>query len=33
MTDLIFIATAMAFFAVSVAYVGFCEKLRGESRD
>lgn len=33
MTDLIFIATAIAFFVVSVAYVGGCEKLRGVSRD
>ena len=33
MMDLIFIATAIAFFAISVAYVGGCEKLRGQSHD
>jgi hypothetical protein len=33
MTDLFFIATAVAFFVISVAYVGGCEKLRGVPRD
>jgi hypothetical protein len=31
--DLIFIGTAIAFFVISVAYVGGCEKLRGETHD
>jgi hypothetical protein len=29
MTDLIFIAIPIAFFAVSIAYTHGCEKLRG----
>jgi hypothetical protein len=33
MTDLIFIALSVSFFAVSVAYVNGCEKLRGVPRD
>jgi nitrate reductase NapE component len=33
MMDLIFLAIAITFFVVAVAYVGGCEKLRGESHD
>jgi hypothetical protein len=33
MTDLIFIATAIAFFVVAIAYTHGCEKLRGGSHD
>jgi hypothetical protein len=33
MMDLIFIGTAVAFFVISVAYVGGCEKLRGADHD
>jgi hypothetical protein len=30
MSDLIFIAATVAFFALSIAYVHGCEKLRGD---
>jgi hypothetical protein len=33
MTDLLFIAVAIAFFGVAIAYTYACEKLRGGSRD
>lgn len=33
MTDLIFNGAALAFFAISVAYVSGCEKLHGEGHD
>jgi hypothetical protein len=33
MTDLIFIAIAIGFFAVAIAYTHACEKLRGGSSD
>ena len=33
MIDLIFIATAIAFFLVAIAYTHGCEKLRGGSHD
>lgn len=33
MTDLIFVATAVGFFALAVAYTHACEKLRGDSHD
>jgi hypothetical protein len=33
MIDLIFIATAFGFFALSVACTYGCEKLRGDSHD
>jgi hypothetical protein len=33
MTDLIFIALAIAFFLVAIAYTHGCEQLQGGSRD
>jgi hypothetical protein len=33
MLDLIFIATAIGFFALSIAYTHGCEKLRGGHHD
>jgi hypothetical protein len=33
MIDLIFVATAAGFFALAIAYVHFCEKLRGGRDD
>ena len=33
MLDLIFIAVAIGFFALSIAYTHGCEKLRGGSND
>jgi len=33
MTDLIFIATVIGFFALAVAYTHACEKLRGGRND
>jgi hypothetical protein len=33
MIDLIFIAIAIGFFAVAIAYTHGCEKLRGGSHD
>jgi len=33
MTDLIFIAIAVGFFLVAIAYTHGCEKLRGGSSD
>jgi hypothetical protein len=33
MPDLIFIAAAIGFFALAVAYTHACEKLRGASND
>jgi hypothetical protein len=33
MIDLIFIAAAIGFFLVAIAYTHACEKLRGGSRD
>jgi hypothetical protein len=32
MTDLIFIAVSVAFFALSIAYTHACEKLRGGAK-
>lgn len=33
MTDLIFVAVAIGFFALAIAYTHGCEKLRGGSND
>jgi hypothetical protein len=33
MTDLIFISASVAFFALAIAYVHGCEKLRGGDHD
>ena len=33
MTDLIFVAIAMGFFGLAIAYTHGCEKLRGGSHD
>jgi hypothetical protein len=33
MTDVLFIAVAIGFFALSVAYAHACQKLRGGSND
>jgi len=33
MIDVIFLTTAVGFFALAIGYVHFCEKLRGGSDD
>jgi len=33
MSDLVFIAVTVGFFALAIAYVDGCEKLRGGTRD
>jgi hypothetical protein len=33
MSDLIYLAIALAFFGIAIAYVNGCERLRGGSHD